>query len=319
MRHGMKVVALAALLALCACGKGAAPEADKKDAGKDKDEGPGITLTEEQSEGLGLATAKLTPASYRGALTGYGTVVAFDAIAQSDADLASAEASAAQSQAATARAKDLSTGDDAAVSRETYEVAAAKSATDATAVLLARRKADAAYGNNAPWRNGAQRAAILARLQSGKSVLVKVTFPIGATVTAQRFSVSRMGASDKGWTTAAAWNAPADVTIPGRSLFALVDGSDLAQGERVIANIPTGAPQNGVLVPRSALVMGEGDSWAYLKSGDETYVRSRIDTSHPENDGYFVAQGFAPGQEVVTTGAGQLYAREVNPSTEPAD
>ena len=317
MRHGWKVAARAALLLLSACGKGSAPAADKKEEAKD--EGPGITLTEDQSEGLGLETAKLVTASYRGALTGYGIVTAFDAIAQSDADLASAEASAAQSQAATARAKDLSTGEDAAVSRETYEVAAAKSATDATAVLLARRKADAAFGTAAPWRGGAQRAAILARLQSGKSVLVKVTFPIGTTVTAQKFAISRMGSGGKSWNTGAVWDAPADVTIPGRSLFALVDGSDLAQGERVIATIPTGAPLTGVLVPRSALVMGEGDSWAYLKTGEFTYVRSRIDTTRSENDSYFVTQGFTPGQEVVTTGAGQLYAREMNPSTEAAD
>lgn len=317
MRYGMRVAALAALLALGACGKGAAPAADKKEEAKE--EGPGITLTEEQSEGLGLVTAKLSASSYRGAITGYGMVAAFDAIAQSDADTASAEAAAAQSQAAAARAKDLSTGEDAAVSRETYEAAAAKSTTDQAAVLLARRKADAAFGNNAPWRSGAQRATILARLQSGKSVLVKVTFPIGATVTAQKFSVTRMGAGSKSWATSSVWDAPADATIPGRSLFALVDGSDLAQGERVLATIPTGAPQAGVLVPQGALVMGEGDSWAYLKTGDNTYVRSRIDTSRAENDGYFVTQGFTPGQEVVTAGAGQLYAREMNPSTEAAD
>lgn len=316
MRHGWKVAALAALLTLAACGKGT-PAADKKEEAKD--EGPGITLTAEQSEGLGLETAKLTAVSYRSQITGYGMVMTFDTIAQSDADLASAEAAAAQSQAAAARAKDLSTGEDAAVSRETYEAAAAKSATDQTAVLLARRKADAAFGANAPWRSTAQRAAILARLQSGRSVLVKVTFPIGATVTAQRFSVARMGTSNKNWVTGAVWNAPADATIPGRSLFALVDGSDLAQGERVIATIPTGAPQAGVLVPHSALVMGEGDSWAYLKTKADTYLRTRIDTSRPDDDGYFVAEGFKPGQEVVTTGAGQLYAREMNPSTEAAD
>ena len=316
MRHGLKMAALAALLALCACGKGA-PAADKKEA--DKDEGPGITLTEEQSEGLGLQTAKLTPASYRGQLAGYGMVMSFDTIAQSDADTTSAEAAAAQSQAAAARARDLSTGEDAAVSRETYEAAAAKAATDAASVLLARRKADAAFGPDAPWRTPAQRTAILQRLQSGKSVLVKVTFPIGVTVAPQRFTVSRMGANGKGWSTGAVWNAPADTAIPGRSLFALVDGSGLAQGERVIATIPVGAAVAGVLVPRSALVMGESDSWAYLKTGENTYVRSRIDTSRPDGDGYFVSQGFTPGQEVVTTGAGQLYAREVNPATEPAD
>jgi len=317
MRYGWKAAALAGLLVLAACGKGGAPEADKKEEAKE--EGPGITLTEEQSEGMGLETAKLAAASYRGALTGYGMVMAFDALAQSDADTASAEAAAAQSRAAAARARDLSTGDDAAVSRETYEAATAKAATDATAVLLARRKADAAFGPDAPWRTAGQRAAILARLQSGKSVLVKVTFPIGAAVAPQRFTVTRMGAGGKNWNTGAVWNAPADNTIPGRSLFALVDGSDLAQGERVIAAIPTGAAQSGVKVPRSALVMGEGDSWAYLKTGENTYVRSRVDTDHADNDGYFVSGGFSPGQEVVTTGAGQLYAREMNPSTEPAD
>jgi hypothetical protein len=309
------MAALATLLALAACGKGA-PEADKKEEAKE--EAPGVTLTEEQSESMGLETAKLATASYRGQTTGYGVVMTFDAIAQSDADTASAEAAAVQSQAAAARARALSTGEDAAVSRETYEAAAAKAATDQTAVLLARRKADAAFGPGAPWRSAAQRAAILARLQSGRTVLVKVTFPIGAAVAPQRFSVSRMGANGKSWPTGAVWNAPADATIPGRSLFALVDGSGLAQGERVIATIPTGAPQSGVLVPRSALVMGESDSWAYLKTGENTYLRSRIDTSRPEGDGYFVTQGFTPGQEVVTTGAGQLYAREINPSTEPA-
>lgn len=316
MQHGLRMAVLAALLALAACGKSATDAAKSEDA---KEEGAGITLTDEQSEGMGLATAKLTAISYRGQLVGYGMVMAFDAIAQSDADTASAEAAAAQSQAAASRARDLSTGEDAAVSRETYESAAAKSATDQAALVLARRKADAAFGSNAPWRTPAQRATILQALQSGRSVLVKVTFPIGATVAPQRFDVSRMGGNGKSWTTGAVWNAPADPNIPGRSLFALVEGSDLAQGERVIANIPTGAAQAGVLVPRSALVMGESDSWAYLKTGENTYVRSQVDTSRPLDDGYFVAQGFTPGQEVVTTGAGQLYAREVNPSTEPAD
>ena len=316
MRHGMKVVALAALLALSACGKGT-PAADTKEAAKE--EAPGITLTAEQSQGLGLQTARLAAADYRGQITGYGMVMAFDAIAQSDADIASAEAAAAQSQAAAARARELSTGEDAAVSRETYEAAAAKAATDSAAVLLARRKAEAAFGTGAPWRNAARRAAILARLQSGRTVLVKVTFPIGSAVPPQRFSVTRIGANGKSWTTSAAWDAPADAAIPGRSLFALIDGSDLAQGERIIATIPTGAPQAGVLVPRSALIMGESDSWAYLKTKADTYLRTRIDTSRPEGDGYFITEGLKPGQEVVTAGAGQLYAREINPATEPAD
>ncbi len=309
------MAAAAALLLLAGCDK-PAPEVAKEEA---KDEKPGIALTAEQSEAMGLATVKLQAASYRGELTGYGVVSTFDAIAQSDADTVTAQAAAAQSAAAATRARDLSSGADAPVSRETYEGAAAKAAADRAAVLLAQRKADVAFGNNAPWRGGAQRAPILARLQSGRTVLVRVTFPMGATVTAQRFRIARMGANGKSWMTSSGWEAPADPAVPGRSFFALVDGSDLAQGERVIATIPVGTPQAGVIVPAKALVLGESESWAYMKTKDGTYLRTRIDTSHPTEDGYFVAGGPGGGEEVVTQGAGLLYAHEINPSTEPEE
>jgi predicted small lipoprotein YifL len=318
MRHEMKVATLAAaLLMLAACGKGG-PDADDAPKKKEADKDSGLELTAEQVAALGLTTARLEAVSYRVRLAGYGTTLAFDTIAQADADIATAEAAAAQSAAAAARAKELSGGDDAAVSRETWEVAAAKAATDQAAVLLARRKADVAFGLNAPWRNTAQRTAVLARLQSGRTVLVKVTFPPGASIDTKSFSITRVGDNGTGRETATVWEAPADAMIPGRSLFALVDGSDLASGERVIATLAVGAPQQGVRVPAIALVLGESDAWAYIKKDDD-YVRIRIDTSHPDGDGYFASEGLQPDQEVVTGGAGLLYAREVNPSTKSDD
>jgi hypothetical protein len=316
MRAHCKYAALAALVLLAGCNK-SEPDTAKEEA---KVQGPGISLTADESRALGLATAPLQATTYRGELSGYGVVSSFDAVAQSDAETATAEAAAAQSAAATTRARDLSTGADAPMSREAYEAAAAKSAADQAALLLARRKADAAFGIAAPWRNSGRRAAILARLQSGRSVLVHVTFPIGAPIgNAQRFRISRMGANGRSWLSSSVWPAPADPAVPGRSFFALVDGSDLAQGERVIAAIPTGAPQTGVLVPAEALVLGESESWVYLKGKDGTYLRSRIDTSRPMEGGYFVSGGLGSGQDVVTRGAGLLYAHEINPSTEPEE
>ena len=153
-----KFAALAALLLLAGCNK-SAPEAAKEEA---KAEGPGITLTEEESEAMGLATAKLQAASYRGELSGFGVVSTFEAIAQSDADSVTAEASAAQSGAAAARARDLSTGADAPVSRETYEAAAAKS----TAAPTATSPASAASGKSAA---GTAAAAARVRIRSGES------------------------------------------------------------------------------------------------------------------------------------------------------
>lgn len=320
MRHEMRLAVLtAALLMLTACGKGApdADDAPKKQA-THQGSGPGLGLSAEQSEAMGLDTVTLTAVSHRDQLAGYGTVLMFDTLAQTEADTVSAEAAAVQSAAAAARARELAFGDDAAISRETLEAVTSKAATDQAAVLLARRKADATFGINAPWRNDAQRSAVLARLQSGRTVLVKASFPLGAAVDAKSFNVARLAVNGTIWNTATVWAAPADSTLPGRSLFALIDGSDLVSGERIIATLPLGKPQPGVLVPATALVLGESDAWAYVKK-DDTYLRTRIDISHPEGDGYFVAAGLEPGQEIVTSGAGQLYAREINPSSGPED
>jgi hypothetical protein len=319
MRRAWTALALTALLAtsltLAGCGK-SDTEADKKD---DKASGPGVTISAEESKSMGLAAAPVETTTYRGQVSGFGMVMALDAIGQTDADVVTAQAAAAQSGAAADRARALSTGADAAVSRETYEAAQAKAAADQAALALATRKRDAAFGLNAPWHDSAERTAIMARLQSGRTVLVRATFPLGAAVAPKSLTVSRLGTAGKSWATSTVWDAPADPSIPGHGVFALVDGSDLAQGERVIASVPVGAAQSGVVVPSNALVLGESDAWVYLQTGDNTYLRTRIDISRPMGNGYFVSQGIASGQKVVTSGAGMLYAHEVNPSSEAAD
>jgi hypothetical protein len=45
-------------------------------------------------------------------------------------------------------------------------------------------------------------------------------------------------------------------------------------------------------------------------------VRREIDTDRPIGEGYFVTQGIAAGDRVVTAAASLLLAREMNPSTE---
>ena len=314
----LQIVVLVSLL-LAGCGKGAAP-ADKKD---DADATPGIGLTAEQAKSAGIATVAAKAADYRNGVTGYGVVVALDTIAQADADTLTASAAAAQSAAAAARARSLATGDEAAVSKEVVEAADSKAAADQAALALARRKADAAFGIHAPWQNGAERATIMARLSSGKTVLVRVTFPAGlvggAAPTA--LQISRMGANAKRWTARQIWDAPGDATVPGRSFYALVDGSDLAQNEHVIAAVPLGAAEAGVVVPAAALLLSDSGTWVYVQNGDNHFLRTPIDTSKPLGNGYFVANssGIAPGQKIVTTGAGLLLSREVNPSSDAGD
>lgn len=314
----MKKIAFSLLFLLAACGPSAAP--DKKE---DKDTGPGVSLSAEEVKGLGIATAAAPGAKFQKEVTGYGIVTALDAIAQTDADYMTASAAATQSAAAAARARALGTGDEAAVSREVVETAASKAAADQAALALARRKADAAFGIHAPWHNSAERAAIMARLGSGKTTLVHVTFPLGALGRAAPAAVkiTRLGADGQSWMSTKVWDAPSDPAFPGRGFYALVDGSDLAQNEHVIAAIPVGAAETGILVPASALLMGEGEASVYVETGANHFLRTRIDIGKPMANGYFVrpGTGIAPGQKVVTQGAGLLLSHEINPSSGAED
>ncbi len=86
----------------------------------------------------------------------------------------------------------------------------------------------------------------MGELSSGKTVLVRVTFPLGALPGAipPRITVARLGADGTGWTSSRIWEAPADPALPGRGLFVLVNGSDLALNEHVFASVPVGAAAN---------------------------------------------------------------------------
>jgi len=311
-RHWM---GFAALLLLAACGKPAADKPVEKEA-----ETPGLTLKAEEIASLGIATVPAQAASWRQQISGYGVVTALDAIAVNDAEVMTAQAAAAQSQAAAARARSLATGEEAAVSREVVETAQRKAADDQAALMLARRKTDAAFGHNAPWHDAASRQAIMARLASGRSVLVRVTFPLGAlgNATPATLQIARLGANPKSWTTSTIWEAPSDKTFPGRGFYALLDGSDLAQNEHVTATVPVGAVQAGVTVPAAALIYGDNEAWVYVRTQPETFLKTKIDIGKPLGDGYFVADGagIRVGQPVVTSGAGLLLARQTNPSTE---
>ena len=306
---------LALILALSACGP--TPPSEKK-AEERKNSQLGIALTSEERNALGLQTAQVQTATWRAQILGYGVVIALDVVAQSEADYMAASASAAQSQAAAQRARSLVTGDEAAVSREAVEAANAKATADQAALLLARRKADAAFGLHGPWHDPVQRARIMERLASGRPALLRVTSPLGSLRHAipTSLTIIRPGATSNSWNAREVWEAPADPALPGRGFYALVDGSDLAQNERVSASVPSGPAQEGFFVPASALVVGESESWVYLHKGNERYVRAPIDTAKTLSGGYFVPQGgrIGPDARIVTRGAGLLLSRELAPN-----
>jgi hypothetical protein len=149
-------------------------------------------------------------------------------------------------------------------------------------------------------------------------MLVRATFPAAAIdIAPAQLLVRRPDRRAGGeWTAAPVWEAPADPAVPGRSFFALVQGSNLAQGERVLVSAPQGPPIMGVLIPADAIVLSEGQAWCYVATKPGTFARHAVDTGRPMADGYFADKDMRPGEIVVTAGAASLLARERNPSTE---
>jgi hypothetical protein len=302
------------LLALNGCGKSDAPAKPTEKAETES----GVTLKAEEIKSLGIATRPAEAVSYRARVSGYGVVVALDSFAQLDADMMTAQAAAAQSQAAANRARSLATGEEAAVSREIVEAAIAKAQADQAALMLARRKAEASLGRGAP-----ALAAVRARLASGASVLVRATFPLGALGhdMPRQIGVTRLGAERQSWPARTIWDAPADPAFPGRGFYVLVDGSDLAQNEHVTVDVPVGAAVAGVKVPAGALVYGQNQAWAYVQREPGKFERVAVDPAKALPGGYFLPAdaGVRPGQAMVVKSAGLLLAHELNPSTEAGE
>jgi hypothetical protein len=273
----------------------------------------GVVLTSEQVGKMGILTTPAKAASYTPEAAGYAVVVAHEGLAQGVADLVAALAVERQSGAALARAQRLA-GTPGAVPADAQESAMRQAAVDQAALKLARQRLTAILGQKPPWKDSDN--SMLDALGSGEIKLVRATFPLGVlngTAPASlRLARINAGLGAKSWRTSSVWAAPADPNVPGRSYFTVLKGSDASEGERLLAWAPVGASEAGVLVPAAAIVVSDNKYWCYVERKPGLFVRSEIDTSMPLEDGYFVKQGVASGDTVVTASAGLLLAREMN-------
>lgn len=304
---------------------GSDSESDAKDAdAKDKGGGAegaeeGVSLKPEEIDKMGIVTTEARAITSEPEAAGFGVVAPHETIAQSVAELRTAIAAARQSHSALERSKRLA-GTPGAMPADTQETAERQALTDEAALELARQRLSSAFGQNPPWKNAAN-SPELSALASGQTKLVRVTFPLGSVdnEAPNRVRLAHIGIAQvgKSWESHSVWRAPADSTVPGRSFFATLKSGEVSEGDHLMAYAPVGAPESGVLVPASAAVISAGKFWCYVEEKPGTFVRTEFDPNRPTPDGYFVKEGISPGDKIVTASAGQLLARETNPSAEP--
>ena len=292
--------------------------AEKKEEGAGAAEAEGVTLKPEEIEKAGIKTTPAAASRHAPEVGGYALVITREAIAQAVADLSTAAAMEHQSRAALARSKSLA-GTPGAMAVEAQEAAERQATVDQASFQLAERKLSALYGRNAPWKDDYTSPELTA-LARGESKLVRVTFPLGALGASvpKTLRLAHMAESlgGKSFESATVWSAPADTSLPGRSFFAILKGSDVSEGERLLAWAPVGAAEPGVLVPYAAVLINGGKYWCYVEEKPGLFVRKEIDPGMPTDEGYFVKEGIAAGANFVTASAGELLARELGAAAE---
>ena len=200
---------------------------------------------------------------------------------------------------------------------EAQEIVLRQATTDQAAMQLAIRKLSSLLGQRLPWPQ-AEKMRVLDSIASGRRMVLKATFPLGAELGAapQSLRVARLDAvrAEQQWSAQPVWPAPSDQNIPGRSFFALLPDLDVGEGERVAIWGQSGAPTAGAWIPAAAAVISQGRYWIYVEKSAGVYARVALNIAHPLRDGYVVASAIKPGDRVVAAGAGLLLAREMNPS-----
>jgi len=320
--NGRLLFALAALTAFTACGhREAPPDAQDTPAAHSESEaapaapGTPVTLDREHAEALDLVVAPARSVRYRRETQGYATVWSHETIAQLAADLATAEAASRQSAAALARLQGLATTP-GAFPGDLLDTATRQAATDSAALQLAHHKVSALLGD-AP---GA--TAHLHDWARGHLKLVRVTFPTGASIDRVPEHVRLVPLAEPtratDWRVQAVWEAPADPAVPGYSLWVSASGVGLAEGSRLLGWAANGTGTPGVLVPASALVVSDDQTWCFIEHPKGTYTRVAVSSERPMDGGYVVTTGVAAGDAIVVHGAGLLLARMMGAAADTA-
>jgi len=261
---------------------------------------------------LGIGTTRLQPAQVAQTIEAIGKVLDIGGLAQLDAEIESA-AAAASASASDAKRLEVLAGDDQNASRQALEAARARAAADTARLQLASRRLALEWGPGLAALDAAQRRQLISEIAAGTAALLRID-PLEYAIATDVGVRIRPDPDLPPITTENL--GPAAMTDPKmqtQGQLVLVRGPDaieLRPGRMVAAEFKSETLLSGVILPRSALLRVDGFDWVYLRISDDEFLRRKVVGAQIQSDGWFVSSGFAPGDDIVATGAGSLLAVE---------
>lgn len=154
---------------------------------------------------------------------------------------------------------------------------------------------------------------LLIRLQSGRASILRVTLPAAiGTAAPDRLALP----AQNGGRLSAQKLSPsplADPAVQGTPWFYLTQRA-LPIGMHVTVAAPTSQGGTPALsIPADAIVWYGGQTWAYVRTGPDRFVRRPVQSVSETDAGVAVTAGFHAGDLVVTRGAQLLLSEEMKP------
>ena len=261
---------------------------------------------------LGIGTTRLQPAQVAQTIEAIGRGLDIGGLARLDAEIESAGA-AASASASEAKRLEVLAEDDQNASRQALEAATARATADAAILQLARRRLALEWGPGLAALDAQGRRQLISGIAEGEAALLRIDPMEQATATGIRAYIRPAANLPPVATESAGPAAVTDPNLQTQGQLVLVKGQDavgLRPGRILAAELESGALLSGVILPRSALVRADGFSWVYLRISDDEFLRRKVVGARIQSDGWFVSSGFAPGDDIVDTGAGSLLAVE---------
>jgi hypothetical protein len=271
-----------------------------------------LRLEQEAQTRAGLKLAPLKATSLKPDVKGFGRVLDPTPLAALIMESATARTALDASTKELQRLKVLSQDQNA--SARALETAAAAAQRDQIAVQAVELKLLTTWGQAIA--SQPDLPGFVRNLVSQQAALVRIDVPLDQTLSQPpaRARIAPLTAEDQ--TLDAEFLGPAantDVLNQGRGFLFVLRKQHLPLDTAVIGWLPVpGEPQNGVVVPRSAIVRHEGETFVYLQSRDDLFERVPVELEHPIENGWFVQQKLTADQKIVVLGAQQLLSQELN-------
>lgn len=273
---------------------------------------------------IGLATETLHGVVRPIDVEAYGLVLDPAPLAKLNGELVAARAALAASRAEFRRSRHLY-AEQKNVSLKAMQAARATYLADESRVEVLHQRLGDEWGGEIARMKPRARSDFVAALIQRRQAIARVSLPAGKTIErpVHRARVAVLGRAESPLTARAVYPAPrVDPRMQGQSFLLWVDSPSpvVRPGAAVTAWLPTTKnSEQGVIVPRSAVVRYAGRAWVYQERRPGHFTRRRLIAAESTGKGYFVTTILRPGMRVVVAGAQTLLSEELRSQIELGD